>query len=533
MQYRCTNDVLGNDDPIKSRHASISRPNGRQNVIQVTTQQPISRKVSSDADDSRGTKTTSTVPNMPVPVVQRSLSMNRSHSNSSEDSDQPISPLQEQHTATRLPVESQLDSSEQSDPPINPSQKRSLARRHARSNRQPGISNDSYSPIHPSQKRRLTRHHPARWNGQPNSSDHFNPPLTFVKSPLATSQVVGLKAADVADPTPKKVNPEKSQTFGSSRVDASDSDAISLTSREIPHEASTQTLRDRPIDDDETKSLLMASSTEGFQDARICLEIGDSRLDDASEKTCKSSISRGRLPKNLTVNDHGQHPASRVPQTGKPIEPIRVVRSAGPMISQSTDVKGKVELMEQELWSPELRISEKENSRQRLTLGNRPTKPTKRRPLFAIKDIVPEAASSKRPSFTLSDVIPSKYSKQPLARGRDSKLKVFHSALRVSFAPVVVGPEWILNAPLKKRKFTLADVTGTGPQEPLFSVAYALEQNQDRQIDHEQCISKQFTDQLQDAGGTIIWEPTAGSQGAERMTLRSNHRSRARPIHDS
>jgi hypothetical protein len=521
MQCRCTVDVPGNEDPTKLRHTAISRLNGRQYVIQATKQQPIPRKVSSDAADSNGNKTTPAVPNMPVPVVQRSLSMDRSRSDSSGNSDQPINPLRERHPATRLPAESQLDSSEESDPPVNPSQKRSLARRHARSNRQPDISDDSYSPIRPSQKRRLTRRHPARWNRQPNSSDHSNPLLTFVKSPLATSQVAIENAADVANPSPENFNTEQSRTLGTSGGDASDSDAISLTLRKIPHEASTQSLRDRPVDDDGTKSLLLASGTEGSQDARICPKIGDSLLDDSSGKTCKSSMSGGRLVKYLTVNDHGQHPAFRVPQTGKPIEPIRVVRSAGPIISQSTDVKGKVDLME------------KENSQQKFTLGNRATKSTKRRRLFAIKDIVPEAVSSKRSSFTLNDVIPSKYSKQPLGRGRGSKLKVFHNALRVSFAPVVVGPEWIMNAPLKKRKFTLADVTGTGPQEPLFSIAYALEQNQDRQTDHEQCISDQSTDQLQDAGGAIIGEPTAGSQGGERMTLRSNHRSRARPMQDS
>ncbi len=521
MQCRCTVDVPGNEDPTKLRHTAISRLNGRQYVIQATKQQPIPRKVSSDAVDSNGNKTTPTVPKLPVPVVQRSLSMDRSPSNSSEDSDPPINSSQKRNSATRSSAENQLDSSEESDPPINPSQKRSFARRHAKSNRQPGSCDDSDAPIRLSKKRRLAKRHPAWRNKQPNSSDHSDPPLTFMKSPLAMSPVAGLKAADVADPSPKTVNPEQGQTFGSSGGDASDSNAISLTSRKIPIEASTQSVRDRPLDENRTKSLLEASGTEDDQDARICLEIGGSLLDSSSGKTCKSSISGGRLVKNLTENDHGQHPASRVPQTGKPIEPIRVVRSAGPIISQSTDVKGKVDLME------------KENSQQKFTLGNRATKSIKRRPLFAIKDIVPEAVSSKRSSFTLNDVIPSKYSKQPLGRGRGSKLKVFHNALRVSFAPVVVGPEWIMNAPLKKRKFTLADVTGTGPQEPLFSIAYALEQNQDRQTDHEQCISDQSTDQLQDAGGAIIGEPTAGSQGGERMTLRSNHRSRARPMQDS
>lgn len=438
---------------------------------------------------------------------------------SSEDSDLPIDSSQKQRLARHHPVKSdrQTESSEDSDQPIESSQKQCLARRYPTKS---DSSEDSDPPINPSQKRCLTKHHPAISKGRPGNSEDSDPSLTFAtRRPLTKSQYTGPNDADSSDPSTMRINPAKSQTFGGVGVDASDAG--------VPLASSLNRIQERLISSSpaphlEIKSLLQASGTEGFQRSRIGLDLGASVLGEPSTIITKDPIQGSKSPKNLTVLDERQYPIPVISQTGNLIGSIQVVRSTEPVSSQTTDAEVSVEVVEQELHSPKPRESKKENALQTPSLGNRATSSTKKRPMFGIKDILPEAVSSKRRSFTLKDVIPSKTLREQIPPGGGSKLTEFHDALRMSFAPVIVAPDWILNAPLKKRKFTLADVTGTGPQEPLFSIEYALEQYLTRQSYQKQPFANQTSDQPQGVEFAIAKEQEVVPAGGDTTALSSN-----------
>lgn len=499
---------------------------------------------------------------MSVPVIQRSSSRASPHLASSDVSGLPISSAQRRQLATSLHARGQPDSSEDSDPPINPSQKRRLARRPAKLDRQPDSSEDSDPPINPSQKRRLARHRPAKPGSQPDSSEDCDPPinpsqkqslarhrpakskgrpgsfedsdqsLTFaIRRPPTRSQYARLNDADTPSPSTMRFNPERNQTSRDVEGDASDASAPLVPSWNKIHEGFTPSSPAPHLDDDNIKSLLRTSGTEDIWHSRIGLEFVEPVLGQPSTNTYRNPIEGSRSPKNLTVQDERPYPIPVMPQTGKLIDPIQVVRPAEPVSSQTAVDKVTVEVVEQELRSPKPRKSRSKKAQQYPILGNRATKSSKGRPTFGIKDIVPEAVSSKRGSFTLKDVVPSKTPREQIPPQWGSELKEFHDALRMSFAPVVVAPDWILNAPLKKRKFTLADVTGTEPQEPLFSIEYALEQYLARQNYHKQPFSNQISDRRQGAEGAITWEQTVISADEDIGAFGSIDSNGERPFH--
>jgi len=595
LQRWCIHDGIGNEDSVEVRQTAIPRLKGQRSVIQATTQQPVSRKVSSDGDDRSENKTTPTAPSMPVPIMQRSFSTASVYSISSDDSDLPSSASQKRSLATREHAKSQPDSCEESDPPINHSQKRRLAKQypaslkgHASSSEDsdPPInppqkrrlagkktptslkgrpsSSDTSPSINPSQKRRLTRHHPAKSKGQPSSSEESDPPVNPSQKrglasyhpakskigsgssedydpsstsargrPLTTSQYARLNVANTPDPSTKRSNPGKSQWFGGVGVDGSISGAHLVSFGKSTRESFTPSSPGRHLDDTKLRPLLQASGMEGSQSSRTGLEVGKSELGERATNTSVNPIRESISPENSTVHNERQYSAPIIAPTGKPIDPIQVVKPAGSVSSHTADDEVSAEVIEQELRSPKARKSEEEEAQQNPSLGNSPTESTRERPKFGIKDIVPEVVASTGHSFTIDDVVSSKMLREPIPPLWSSELKQFHDAMRMAFAPVIVGPDWILKAPVKKRQFTLADITGTGPQESLFSIEYAFEQYQARRNDQEQPNLDQTTDQAQGAEDAIDRKHTVVSEGGDFMVLGSNDSNGERPIHGS
>ena len=107
--------------------------------------------------------------------------------------------------------------------------------------------------------------------------------------------------------------------------------------------------------------------------------------------------------------------------------------------------------------------------------------PPKKGSKLTLQDLIPKPNPSSGPGLTLNDIIkgrPKWTQPHPDAKG----IEKFHQQLRASFPPVKIGPDYIHYGPSKpKPKFTLLDVVEDRPQEPLFSVEYAIEQHQAQQ----------------------------------------------------
>lgn len=143
------------------------------------------------------------------------------------------------------------------------------------------------------------------------------------------------------------------------------------------------------------------------------------------------------------------------------------------------------------------------------------TEPEKQKPKFGLADIIPKEGPPKKASLTLRDIVPRKRSRKTRL---PPQLQNFQDNVRTAFAPFLVGPEEILNAPPKKRKFTLADVIGM-PQEPLFNIDEVIEQYLARQRGGEQRSEAQSEDELLDGPAYMTAVERIAANGGEDMSI--------------
>jgi len=359
-------------------------------------------------------------------------------------------------------------------------------------------SEDSDPPFNRSQKRRLPPRLPTEPNSQAESSEDSGPPIhPSQKRRLATGF-----------PFKSRRRPGSSEDFNPPMTSAH-------------RRPLTRSRRARLEDADTSDPSPTGSQREKSQ---MSGSVGaDSSDSDASLVPSWNKTQQTSTPSSL--DHHLDYEGFKSVLQTKGTEDSRIGKNA------NAEVRAK--RVRQDLRSPKGRKSKQEKVQPNVTLSNKATRPVKKRPKFGLENIIPDAGTQKVRSFTLADIIPSKTPREPIPPPWSFELKKFHDALRMSFAPVVVGPDWILNAPVKKRKFTLADVTGTRPQEHLFSIEYALEQYQAHQGDQEQQSPEHITDQAQNLEETITFEQGLASDIGDPPVLAGSTTSEERPVHAS
>lgn len=323
-------------------------------------------------------------------------------------------------------------------------------------------------------------------------SEDSDPPMSF---PLRR-RLGRLKHANTPNSLPTSIQGTKTQRSADAMSDSSGSDEPLLPTWEKPLPNLSTGLINSRIDDDVPRSSSQVQQDEDVRNPEMCSKTEQALLDDTSSSSSRDSPQRRRTSNASVSNDESPKLHAAIPEMGRHTTSSRssrrVIRMPARFVDQSREGplahrlrSHKPSSSKRPRVEPSVASSrEATESFKMPNLGSSEenTEPVKQKPKLGLADIIPKEGPPKKTSLTLRDIVPRKRSrKTKLPR----QLRNFQDNVRTAFAPFLVGPEEILNAPPKKRKFTLADVIGM-PQEPLFNIDEVIEQYLARQGDGEQ-----------------------------------------------
>ncbi|KAL6720157.1 hypothetical protein ACLMJK_002078 [Lecanora helva] len=286
-------------------------------------------------------------------------------------------------------------------------------------------SGNVHTPLYPQPQRYHNKHMPA-------TPQSLSAPGPSTERTVTTAD----KTERLQDCAPSKTHLERGWTTSRLRDQAKDTRAPKKSLIKVPHKS-------------DSDALLVPSLKRS-----LSLPLRPKMGDSSGPRTKKIAIRpKHKLP-STTVSPTLMQPPDRAPDTGNEAkQPVPDNKTS----SQTRTLRSKVQ--QQTLANPK--------ATELLT-------PNKSK--FELTDVVPKAYPPEGPCFSLDDVVP-KQGPNPMEMSVCARnLHTFHSAYRACFPGLTVSPDVVQEPGVKERKFTLHNVTGTKPQEPLSHPQYGSAQ---------------------------------------------------------
>lgn len=184
--------------------------------------------------------------------------------------------------------------------------------------------------------------------------------------------------------------------------------------------------------------------------------------DTSNQKTASgSTVPDGKLSYPIPYTN------SIVPKTNLLVYPIPKTRYVAPIPPHSPRNERIARHVKHSIRLTTARKIAADSRRRNANPGRGAPRVSKRKLGLRAEDLFGDIEPSDGAEFGLKDIFPNKKQKSLESHEDDRGLAQFQTELRMRFSPIVVGPDHMQHSPVRKRKFTLADVTGTRPRLPL------------------------------------------------------------------